>query len=230
MITCLIIDDEPLAVQLLQQYVARVPFLELKGQCYNIQEGHQFLRTTPVDLIFLDINLPEMTGMQFCSLLPPEQHVVFITAYSEFAVESYEKNAVDYLIKPVLFDRFLQAVVKVQQRIEKEEKQDKDSHMLFLKAGKSILQFRYEDIYFIEGLKDYVVFHTQAGKQLAYRRMKELETALPGQFSRIHLSYIVNRRHITKIEDHHVFIKDQRLPISEKYRADFLETVSREML
>ena len=232
MITCIVVDDEPMAVNLLTDYIGQVPFLQLENRFYNAMEAFQFLKDHPVDLIFLDINMPHLSGMQFKSLLSSEQQVIFTTAYSQYAIESYEKNAVDYLMKPITFERFLQSVNKLKE-LRKGElgvQNAPSPDTIFIKTGKTIFQLRYTDLLYIEGLKDYVVLHTVAGKQVIYKRMKELETVLPSEFSRVHLSFIINRKHIQKIEDNHVFIGSVRIPISDKYKESFLKIINQELL
>ena len=228
-LSCMIVDDEPYAVSLLEEYVIQVPYLQLAHKCYNAIEALDFLKNGQVDLIFLDINMPQLSGMQLSSLFPADQLFIFTTAYSEYAVESYEKNAVDYLLKPITFDRFLKAVNKVL-KLQQSPADKKTESVLFLKTGKTIVQLQYDDIWFIEGLKDYVVFHTSGGKHIAYKRMKELEENLPLQFCRVHNSYIINRKHIQKIEDNQVCIMDNRIPVSDKYRDSFFEKVNHRLL
>ncbi len=228
-LSCMIIDDEPFAVNLLEEYISQVPYLQLQHKCYNALEALALLEENKVDLLFVDINMPQLTGMQMVSILPAGQLYIFTTAYSEFAIESYEKDAVDYLLKPVTFERFLKAVNKVLKLKKMPEAGEQDD-IIFLKTGKAIVQLQYDSVFYIEGLKDYVLFHTSAGKHIVYKRMKELEECLPAQFSRVHNSYIVNRVHIQKIEDSQVAIQDARIPVSEKYRDLFLEKVNRKLL
>lgn len=232
MINCLVIDDEPFAVNLLEEYISQVPYLHLQHKCYNALEALSYLKTARPDLIFLDINMPHLSGMQLVSLLPPDQPFIFTTAYSEFAVDSYEKSAVDYLLKPITFERFLLAVNKVV-KLKAGASSNGDAaggQKLFLKTGKAIVQLEYDDVLLVEGLKDYVVFHTNETKHVVYKRMKDLEETLPAQFSRVHLSYIINRHHIRRIEDNHVHIGAERIPISEKYRESFLSRISKGLL
>lgn len=232
MITCMVIDDEPLAVQLLEDYIARLPFLQLAYKGYSAIDALDFLKRQGVDLIFLDINLPHLSGMQFSALLPPSQAFIFTTAYSEFAVESYERNAVDYLLKPITFERFCKAIQKIPPdaspdsgaaRIPKTEE-------LFVKTGKALVRLAWAEVLFMEGMKDYVLFHTASEKHFVYKRMKELEETMPGNFSRIHLSYIVNRDKIKRIEDNQVWVGEARLPLSDKYREAFLRVISQRLL
>jgi two-component system, LytTR family, response regulator len=236
MITCLIIDDEPLAVQLLEDYIAQTEGLQLSYKCYNAMEALVFLKSNEVDIIFLDINMPKITGMELSSILPETQKIIFTTAYSEYAVESYEKNAVDYLLKPITYERFVIAIKKVEKLLDAEKSSTTntiaatDNYFIFVKVGKAIVKTAFADIRFIEALKDYVSFNTAKEKLVAYKRMKDLEESLPSNFVRIHNSYIINCNHIYKVEDNHVHICDSRLPISEKYRDVFFEKINRQIL
>lgn len=228
----MIIDDEPLAVNLLTEYIGQMPSLSLEHKCYNALEALEFLKTNKTDLIFLDINMPHLSGMQLVSLFAPGQLFIFTTAYAEFAVESYEKNAVDYLLKPITFDRFLRSVNKAISLIQSSPAAitEAQGQKLFLKTGKTLVQLEYRDVWWIEGLKDYVIFHTAKGKHIVYKRMKELEENLPAQFSRVHNSYIINRDHLVKIEDNQVCIGEQRIPVSEKYKEPFFAKVNHHLL
>lgn len=232
-INCLVIDDEPYAVNLLEEYISQVPYLHLLHKCYNALEALDYLKKVHPDLIFLDINMPHLSGMQLATLLPSSQRFIFTTAYSEFAVDSYEKNAVDYLLKPITFERFLRAVNKVSALCTGTDNQAASQPLtqkLFLKTGKAIIQLEYDDVLLVEGLKDYVVFHTKDARHVVYKRMKDLEETLPDNFSRVHLSYIINRHHIRRIEDNHVFIGNERIPVSEKYREVFLSRINKGLL
>lgn len=230
---CLVIDDEPYAVNLLEEYISQVPYLHLLHKCYHALEALDYLKKNQADLLFIDINMPHLSGMQLANLLQPGQLFIFTTAYSEFAVESYEKNAVDYLVKPITFERFLKAVIKASKlynQSPEEASTGPATQKLFLKTGKAIVQVEYHDVLLIEGLKDYVIFHTREGKHIVYKRMKDLEETLPPNFSRVHLSYIINRDHIQRIEDNHVSIGSERIPVSDKYRESFLLTINKRML
>jgi two-component system, LytTR family, response regulator len=230
-ISCLIADDEPLAVQLLEDYIRHADGLQLVHTCYNAVEAHVFLKQQPVDLLFLDINMPKLTGMELTSLLSPAQKIIFTTAYSEYAVESYEKNAVDYLLKPISFERFMKAVVKAEKLLaEPVADTPVSSTSNFVKSGKAIININFEKVIFIEGMKDYVAFHTTEEKIVVYKRMKELEETLPANFIRIHHSYFINTQHISRVEDNQVFTASHQIPISEKYRESFLRRIKTGLL
>lgn len=232
-ITCLIVDDEPNAVQLLEDHVNKVPFLQLLQKCYDAFEALEFLKTHRADLIFLDINMPQLTGMELAAILSKDQRIIFTTAYSEYALEGYEYNAIDYLLKPITFKRFMQAIQKVQALTPSTTEtlpEAPETPYMFVKSGKQIVKVAYHDILYLEAVKEYVCLYTATGKLLVYKRMKELEESLPGNFSRIHFSYIINRDHIQRIEDNHVLIDTARIPISEKYRNGFLQQVNKWLL
>jgi len=231
-IGCLVVDDEPYAVNLLAEYISHVPFLYLQHTCYNALQALDYLKSNTTDLILLDINMPHLSGMQLATLLPPGQQVIFITAYADYAVESYEKNAVDYLLKPVTFERFLKSVnkVKLSRGTAVNDAATITNDKLFLKTGKTFVQLGYDEVYVIEGLKDYVMFYTEGGNHIAYKRMKELEETLPKQFARVHNSYIINCNYIQKVEDNHVYIRDKRIPTSEKYREQFLQLINSRLI
>lgn len=234
--TCLIVEDEPMAAALLTEYVGQVPFLTLAHQSPHAMDALYFLGKNKVDLVFLDINLPKLTGLELAALVPTDQLIVFTTAYSEFALESYERNAVDYLLKPIQFGRFLKAVTRASERLrpveapvaslEPHSSAGRDADV-FLKTGKALVRVDWQAVRYIEALKDYAVFHTEtAGPQpIVYRRMKELESTLPAQFQRIHLSYIVSLPHVQRVEDNHVFVGEARLPIGATYREVFLRRI-----
>lgn len=233
-IRCLIVDDEPLAVNLLEGYIAQVPFLTLSGKCYNAMEALAFLHRHEADLIFLDINMPKLSGLEMAGSLSSLM-IIFTTAYSQHAVESYEKDAVDYLLKPITFDRFVRAVNKAYNLYKRNGAEggapaQKPEPVFYIKSGKSMVKINLDEVLFIEGLKDYVSFHTPQQKHVVYKRMKELEDVLPVNFSRIHNSFIVNRDHIDKIEQNQVFINGQPIPISDKYRELFFKEVSGRLL
>lgn len=231
---CLIVDDEPLAVDLLEQYVAQVPFLSLGGKCYNAVEALSFLHRNDIDLVFLDINMPRLSGLEMAGSLS-SQLIIFTTAYSQHAVESYEKDAVDYLLKPITFDRFVRAANKAYNLYRRAHAAppvaaQKEEPVFYIKSGKTIVKINAGSVLFVEGLKDYVCFHVQGSKHIVYKRMKELEDTLPENFSRVHNSFIVNRDHIEKIEQNQVHIQGHSIPLSDKYREAFLRVVNFRML
>jgi DNA-binding LytR/AlgR family response regulator len=232
-ISCIIVDDEPYAGNLLEEYIQQIPYLRLEKKCVTALEALSFLQGSSVDLIFLDINLPQLTGMQLAHILPPNQKVIFTTAYTSYAVESYTINAIDYLLKPITFERFVKSVEKLQQRQSSGSSASpaKTSEgSFFIKSGKAMIKVCPSDIYYVEGLKDYVVFRLEKEKHIVYKKMKELEEILEPDFMRVHHSFIVNVNHIKKIEDNQVHILDQRISISEKYRESFITFVKNKLM
>lgn len=232
LINCLIIDDEPNAVALLTAYVAQVPYLRLAHACYDAGEALAWIQGRRVELIFLDINLPGLSGMELAPTVTGEQKIIFTTAYSEYAVQSYETAAVDYLLKPITLPRFLQAVGKAADALQASAATAPAAppdvaaaEYFFIKSGKQIVRVRYDAIRYVEGLKSYVMLVTDTEKIIVYKRMQEMEALLPPCFRRVHLSYIVNLNLIRSIEDNHVLMSPARLPISAKYRAGFLAAI-----
>lgn len=234
-ITCLIVDDEPLARNLLKEYVGKVPYLELAGTCASAMEAMEVLRGQPVDLLLLDIQMPDITGTMFIKTLQRKPLVVFTTAYSEYALESYELDVVDYLLKPVTFERFLRAIDKVSQRLEQGKSRpselpgaaEGESSFIFVKDGTKLVKVRWEDILYIEGLKDYVTIHTREQKIVTLQRLKTLEGQLPpAKFMRIHNSYIVALDAIDVVHRNEVQIGKALLPISDSYRKAFRDFVA----
>jgi len=226
-ITCIIVDDEPYAGNLLEEYIQQVPYLRLEKKCLTAMEALSFLQNHSIDLVFLDINLPQLSGMQLAHILPQNQKVIFTTAYTSYAVESYAINAIDYLLKPITFERFIKSVEKVHGAAKSRPAEQGN---FFIKSGKAMIKVSAAEVYYIEGLKDYVVFRLEKEKHIVYKKMKELEAILEKNFMRVHHSFIVNTNHIKKIEDNQVHILDQRISISEKYRESFMSFIKNKLM
>ncbi len=229
MIRCLIIDDEPLAIQLLADYVRQSPDLELIDSFTNPIEAFHFLNKQEVDLLFLDIQMPELTGIQLLKLTQNKYEVVFTTAYDQYAVDSYEMDAIDYLLKPISFERFLLCVQKIKKHVEKRISKEENiisnpPSYIFIKSGYKTIRLNFDDILYLEALGDYVAVHTPAGKTLTLENMRFFEEVLLSeQFVRIHRSYIVALSKIDFIERNRVVIKERYLPISKTYQESFWE-------
>ncbi|MBT3243936.1 MAG: response regulator transcription factor [Bacteroidetes bacterium] len=220
---CIVIDDEPYALDLIKSYILKTPFLELIESFTNPFKALSFLQSNNIDLAFLDINMPELTGLQLVKSLTSPPEVIFITAYPEFGAESYEFNAVDYLLKPVKYDRFLKAVNKVSFQPKDVEKK-KSSQTVFIKSGTQINQIQVDNIQYIEAAGNYMTFYTTHKKLLSLFNMKEVLDLLPSdEFIRIHKSFIVSLGHIDIIEKHRVIINEQAIPIGVTYREEFLK-------
>ncbi len=223
---CLIVDDEPLSVKVVQKYVEKLPQLELVAVCYNAFEAMEVLQNKEVDVLFLDINMPQLSGISLMKALPHPPAVVFITAYPEYAVEGFELEAVDYLLKPFSFERFIKAVQKVQERLNWQQNHTvntEESDHLIIKVDKKLYRLRFPDIQYLQAYGDYVkVFATQE-TLLTKERLSNLEEMLPNeQFLRIHRSYIISLNAIQFIEGNQVQIGTTKLPVGQKYRESLL--------
>lgn len=222
-IRCLIVDDEELARALLENYAKRIPNLELVGLCKDPMEALRAIGEAPVDLLFLDIQMPELTGIEFLRSLSQKPLVVFTTAYPQYALEGYELDVLDYLLKPISFDRFVQAVNKASERLRlmANHKQEKD--YILVKADHKIHRIRYEDILFIQSQLEYVAFQTAEGRTLSLGSLKALEEELPRDlFLRVHKSFIVAKSRVTTLEGNTIHIGKEKIPIGANYKEDVL--------
>src|SRR6185437_5213262 len=231
-LSCIIIDDEPDAVDLVELLVKQSTSWLLKAKCYNALEALAFLKMNQVDFIFLDINMPKLTGMELATLLPPRTNIVFTTAYSQYAVESYCFHTIDYLLKPITLKRFLASVGKIEQHFLKPgpdflPNTEQVPEFIFVKSGKTVRKILLKDILYFEGERDYVRLATGQEQILIYRRLKDMEEQLKPPFIRVHNSYIINYEQLSKIEDNHIYIGEKRIPVSEKFRDRFMELISR---
>lgn len=235
---CVIIDDEPLAVELLQDFVKKVDSLELINSFNNAIDAVSFINQNNVDLIFLDIQMPHFSGIDFLNTIEKKPLIIFTTAYSDYAVEGFNLGAVDYLVKPIPFHRFLKAVVRAQQVLhpaiaaqtisENTNTPEIDQDFMFVRAEYENVKLNFADILFIEGLKDYVKIYTTDNKfTLTLISLIKLENLLSSKgFSRIHRSYIINIKHVKSIQKNKVLISDKRIPISESYKNSFFEKIN----
>lgn len=234
-IRCLIVDDEPLAQDILETYIQKVPDLELVGKCPNAVEARQVLKTEQINLLFLDIQMPEITGLDFMKSLNNPPNVIFTTAYANYAVEGFNLNAVDYLLKPISFDRFLKAINKIENKLgsginnggQDSGINDPDDYV-FVKTDKKMVKVKYKDIQYIEGLKDYVMIYTDDGRHVTLMTMKSLQEQLPEKmFKRVHKSYIISVDKINAVIGHMVEIDgaSKLIPIGNSYKDDFFKIV-----
>ncbi|UOG74374.1 LytTR family DNA-binding domain-containing protein [Hymenobacter tibetensis] len=238
MMTCVIFDDEPLALDLLTDYCAQVPGLELKAQFDDALAGLAFLQENRVDIVFLDIHMPRLTGLQLAQLLPaPTPRIIFTTAYDQYAVRSYELNAADYLLKPIAFERFVQAVQKVRQQLSAPAPSSTPASTLpaaipealatapdamFVKNEHRLQRVAFDDILYIEGMKEYLMIYTTTGKVLTLQSFRRIEEVLPPErFARIHKSYVVALSRIEHVERGKVQVAGRLLPIGDTYRESF---------
>ena len=238
----LIIDDEPLALDVLETYIAKMPELNLVARCSNALEANELLRKHPIDLIFLDIQMPQVSGVDFIKALPNPPLFIFTTAYSNYALEGYELNAIDYLLKPISLDRFMKAVNKALEQFELRHREESDTgqgvegvEFFFVKADKKLVKIKYDEILYIEGLKDYVIIRLEVGRVVTLQTMKSLEDKLPlNKFKRIHRSYIVSIDKIHAVDGTSVDVYEKgvikQLPIGKNYRDEILEIVNKNKL
>ena len=232
---CMIVDDEPNAVNLLEVLIGQSTPWQLLAKCYNALEAIAFLKDNTVDLIFLDINMPLLTGMELAGLLSGETAIVFTTAHSEHAAESYTFNTIDYLLKPITLKRFLAATKKIDAyflpRMPVTPVTDKAAETgheyFFIKSGTELRKILLPEILFFESRKEYVRVVTQTFEVLTYRRLKDIEAQLAMPFARVHNSYIVNIRQMNKIQDNHIYIGEIQIPIGEKFRDGLMEMIKR---
>lgn len=238
MIKCLAIDDEPLALQQLVTYIQKIPYLELVGECQSALEAKAIIEREIIDAIFIDINMPDLNGMDFVRSLAAPPIVVFTTAYSEYAVEGYKVNAVDYLLKPFGLDDFKRAAMKVKTQFELQNAQpamvstpDEDD-ALFLKTDYKVVRVNVCDIRYIEGMSEYLKIYINDRKPLVVLlSMKKMEERLPNYFMRIHRSYIINLRYIQEVNKNRVILDaDTYLPIGDIYRSAFNEYLDSKFL
>lgn len=233
MINCIAVDDEPLALKLLQDNISKVPFLKLVSACNDAFEAMKALQENKIDLVFIDIQMPGLTGLQFIGSLENKPLVIFITAYKQYALESYDLSVVDYLVKPVALDRFIKACNRAKELHElKIIKQQPFAEYFFLNVDYSQVKVMFDDIIWIEGLGDYVKVNLKSTKKPIVVRtsLKAIETELPpNKFIRIHKSYIIAISEITAVRKNSVFIKEMELPVGETFRNAIEKLTKKEL-
>lgn len=246
MINVIIVDDEPLAQDVLETYIEKVPEFNLVKKCNNAFEANEALKNEEIDLMFLDIQMPQLTGIDFLKTLSRPPLVIFTTAYSNYALEGFELNALDYLLKPISMERFMKAVNKAQEQLELQSREaigdakpatieETGPDFFFVKADKKLVKVNFDDILYIEGLKDYVIIRMDHDRVITLQTMKSLEEKLPSNmFRRIHRSYIVNVDQITALVGNMVEVMEKgqakHLPIGKNYRDELLEIVNKNKL
>lgn len=244
-LTCLIVEDEPMARKLLTQYVEKVPGLHLLAALASPLDALEFLKDNDPDILFLDVQMPEITGIGLLKILKKKPIVVLTTAYSEYAIEGYELDVTDYLLKPITFERFLKCIEKIHQFKERNlphpalpthlapapaheapSGKDQTPEFLFVKDGTKSVRVNFADVLYIEGLKDYVRIHTTSKKITTLQSLKKLTALLPSdQFARIHHSYIVALNRVEEVHRDEVLIAGNLVPVSDTYRPAFKELV-----
>lgn len=234
-LNCVIVDDEPLALDLIKSYVERVPFLNLVKACGNANEMMELVETTPIDLAFLDIQMPGINGLELAKLLDAKLLIVFTTAFDNYAIDGYKVNAIDYLLKPFNFEEFYNAAVKAQQIFELRNTPTitVNDQYIFVKTEYRIQRIEFENILYIEGLKDYVKIYlqNQIKPVVSLMSMKSINERLPQKmFMRVHRSYIVNLTKIQTIERSRIIFGEVYIPISDNYKEQFWEYVNNQFL
>lgn len=230
---CAIIDDEPLAVELLASYVAKIPFMQLEGKYHNAVDAMNGINDRPVDLVFLDIQMPELNGMELSKLLPESTRVVFTTAFEQYALDSYRLGALDYLMKPISYTDFLEACNKALQWFtllnDAKNRPANEPTSIFVKSEYKLLQIDLDDINYIEGLKDYVKIYTISRQRpvLSLMNMKAMEQMLPtSRFIRVHRSYIVAKNKIREVERNRIVLGNTYIPIGDSYKQAFQDFIA----
>lgn len=234
---CIIVDDEPLAIEGMSLNISQIDSLELVGTFSNALDAHKFLKDNDIDLMFLDISMPNLTGLELAKIISNPPMIIFTTAYSEYAVESYEVAAVDYLTKPIRFQRFFQAVSKAEEQYKLRQKTETSttnqslSEYILIKADRRTHRVAVNDIQYIEGLKDYVLVHTLTEKLAVAMNIKTICTQLPeSNFVRINKSFIVNLNHINSFDNDFLKIDSKELPIGLVFRDNFYKKIAQDKI
>lgn len=229
MMKCIAVDDEKLVLELLEDNIRQVPYLDLVASCKNAMDATRIIQEQKIDLIFLDIQMPGLTGLQFLKTLPHAPMVILVTAYEKYALESYDLNVVDYLLKPVSFERFLKACNKAKAQFDLVQKEGiVDS--IFVHVEYTLVKIKYAEILFLESMKDYLkIYLTGTAKPvLTKMSMKAMEEKLPAdQFIRVHKSYIISQKHLTLIKRDFVLIADREIPVSDFYKENLERIINR---
>lgn len=228
MMKCLALDDEPLALEIIADFAAKAPVPMQLKTFENAALALRYLQEEPVDLIFLDIKMPDITGIQFLKSLKHPPMVIFTTAYEEYALDGFELNVVDYLLKPIPFERFMKAVTRAQEHLSVMQPRTAETDYIFVKTEYKIIKINIEDILYIEALKDYIKIYTAHQPVLTLKSLKSFESRLPkDKFMRVHRSYLVAMNKINSVERNTVMIANQSIPISEGYRDRFYDVITR---
>lgn len=228
MISCLIIDDEPLARQLLKSYIDQISHLNCAGICKNVVEAFELLHTQKIDLIFLDIEMPGITGINFLKSLKLVPKVIFTTAYPDYALDAFELSAIDYLLKPITLERFVKAVEKLERETKEISKVDNVTpDHVFLKIDRRLVKIRFSEIVYVEAYGDYLKIHTTDQTKVTYMTLHKLEQLLPDDaFIRIHRSTIISKKYIEFIEGNFVHVNKNKLAIGSTYRDGLIQKLT----
>lgn len=237
-ITCIAVDDEPLALELIEEYIKKIPHLYLVRTFNNALDTLEFLKDNKIDLILLDIQMDDLTGVQLVKVLRNKPMVIFTTAYDKYAIEGYDLEITDYLLKPISFERFLKAINKVYDRLNEQSAnkpdinrivmQNDDEKYFFVKSDSKLIKINYDDVLFIEGQRDYLMIHTIMGNIMTLLNFKSMECILKGKkFCRVHKSFIVSIDKIIRIEHNTIKIEDKSIPISKSYQSAFFNMIKK---
>ncbi|MDM8161605.1 LytTR family DNA-binding domain-containing protein [Labilibaculum sp. K2S] len=236
-INCIIVDDEIHARKVLEKYIQDIPHITLVKSCKNALEAMEVLRNSSVDAMFLDINMPKLSGLSFLESLMNPPLVVITTAYREYAVDAYELNVIDYLHKPIPFPRFIKAISKIEEKLQlkgnlqtaaQDNTTDTSQNFIFIKADKKTIKLNFEDIKYIEGLGDYIKIHTKSKTIVSKLTIKKMEELLPENlFPRVHKSFIISLQLIDSIEGNQIEIGDRKIPIGQMYRQAFMDLINK---
>lgn len=238
-IPCLVVDDEPLALDLIESYVAQTPFLELKGRCSSPFQAMEIMQEQPIQLLFLDIQMPGLTGLDFTKSLANGPRVIFTTAYGQYALEGFKVDAIDYLLKPFNYSEFLRAATKakawfdlLESSTTKQEKEEPAVDSIFVKSEYKLVRIDLGSILYVEGLKDYVKIYTTTDSKpiMSLMSLKSLEERLPvADFMRVHRSYIVNLKKVTTIERSRIVFGKEYIPIADGYKERFQQFLDKRL-
>ncbi len=235
MIKCIAIDDEPLALSIIENFCSKIPSVELVASLSNGIEAIEMLNTQDIDLIFIDINMPHLSGIEVVRMLKKPPLIIFTTAYQNYALTGFELSALDYILKPFSFDRFFTAVNKAQKQLSlindtANKEPTKQADYIMVKSDYSMVKVAFADVVYIEGLKDYVKIHCTDKAIVTKSTMKNIEERLPSNFMRIHKSFVLNLDHIEKIEGNHLVIGRNRIPIGNQYKESFFNIIDKNRL
>jgi two-component system LytT family response regulator len=232
-VKCLLVDDEPLAIQLIQKHIDQLDSFEVVGTCGNAVKALELLRSTPVDLLFLDIKMPQISGIDFLKTLRNPPAVIITTAYREFAIEGYDLDLIDYLLKPITFDRFFKAIeryLRLNNQSSPILLPPTDQQFMYLKSGGKFHKLNIDEVLYIESLKDYVVAHCVGNKVTAKYKISDLEAELQGKgFLRIHRSYLVNLKKVTAFTTYDIEIGNTEIPVGASYKEYVFKALQRPM-
>lgn len=232
-IKCLVVDDEPLAAGLIEKHIQQIPQLELVASCWNALKAFELLKKEQIDLIFLDIQMPVLNGIEFVKSLPNPPSIIFTTAYRDYAVESYELEVVDYLLKPITFTRFFKSINKYLSRLEQNQPNSSipvptnntpsDSEdFIYVNTNRKYVKVLFQEVFYIESLKDYVRIHTENQRITTKDKISEFVEKLPNYFLRVHRSFIVNTQQIKAYTVNDIEIGDQEIPIGVSYKKEVM--------